>query len=92
MCAGDTLTLNASTQNGNYTWELNGAVIPGEALGQLLTKAPGGQYIATVTVPGCGTYQGYGEYHLFHISLHLLFPWVRIHYYVRKKYFRLQPV
>ena len=57
MCAGDTLTLNASTQNGNYTWELNGAIIPGEVLGQLLTKAPGGQYIATVTVPGCGTYK-----------------------------------
>ena len=57
MCAGDTLTLNASTQNGNYTWELNGALIPGETLGQLLTQAPGGQYIATVTVPGCGTFK-----------------------------------
>lgn len=57
MCAGETLTLNASTQNGNYTWELNGAVIPGESLGQLVTQAPGGQYIAVVTVPGCGTYR-----------------------------------
>lgn len=57
MCAGDTLTLNAATQNGNYTWKLNGTVIPGEVLGQLLTKAPGGQYIAIVTVPGCGTFQ-----------------------------------
>lgn len=57
MCAGDTLTLNAATQNGNYRWELNGTVIAGEDQGQLLTKAPGGQYIATVTVPGCGTYR-----------------------------------
>jgi len=57
MCAGDTLTLNAATQNGNYSWELNGSVITGETNGQLLTQAPGGQYIATVTVPGCGTYK-----------------------------------
>jgi gliding motility-associated-like protein len=57
MCAGDTLTLNAATQNGNYTWELNGAVIAGANDGQLLTQAPGGQYIAVVTVPGCGIYR-----------------------------------
>jgi len=57
MCAGETLTLNAATQNGNYIWKLNGAVIPGESLGQLVTQAPGGQYIAMVTVPGCGDYQ-----------------------------------
>lgn len=57
MCAGDTLTLNASTQNGNYSWELNGSVIPGANGGQLLTQAPGGQYTATVSVPGCGTFR-----------------------------------
>jgi gliding motility-associated-like protein len=57
ICAGDTLTLNAATQNGNYTWELNGSLIPGATGGQLLTQAPGGQYIATATVPGCGTYK-----------------------------------
>jgi gliding motility-associated-like protein len=57
ICAGDTLTLNASTQNGNYSWELNGVLIPGATSGQLLTQALGGQYIATVTVPGCGTYK-----------------------------------
>jgi gliding motility-associated-like protein len=57
MCAGETLMLNAATQNGNYVWELNGAVIPGENLGQLVTQSPGGQYIAVVTVPGCGTFQ-----------------------------------
>ena len=57
MCAGETLTLNAATQNGNYTWELNGAVLAGDTLGQLITQAPGGQYIAVVTVPGCGTFK-----------------------------------
>jgi gliding motility-associated-like protein len=57
MCAGDTLTLNAATQNGNYTWILNGTVITGATEGQLLTQAPGGQYIATVSVPGCGTFK-----------------------------------
>lgn len=56
LCAGEVLSLNAATQNGNYTWELNGAVIPGETLGQLTTQAPGGQYIAAVNVPGCGNF------------------------------------
>ena len=56
MCAGETLTLNASTQNGNYSWKLNGVLIPGETKGQLLTQAPGGEYIAKVSVPGCGTF------------------------------------
>jgi gliding motility-associated-like protein len=57
MCAGEILTLNAATQNGNYTWELNGVVIPGATDGQLLTQAPGGLYTAIVTVPGCGTFR-----------------------------------
>jgi gliding motility-associated-like protein len=57
MCAGEIVTLNAATQNGNYTWELNGVVIPGETKGQLLTLAPGGEYTAIVTVPGCGTFR-----------------------------------
>jgi len=57
LCGGEILTLNAATQNGNYTWELNGAVIPGQTLGQLVTQSPGGQYIAIVTVPGCGTFK-----------------------------------
>jgi gliding motility-associated-like protein len=57
LCAGEILTLNAASQNGNYTWELNGSVIPGENLAQLVTQAPGGQYIAVVTVPGCGTFR-----------------------------------
>jgi gliding motility-associated-like protein len=57
MCAGETLTLNAATQNGNYTWELNGTVLAGDTLGQLITQAPGGQYMAVVSVPGCGTFK-----------------------------------
>ena len=57
MCAGEVLTLNASTQNGNYVWELNGSVIPGQTEGQLVTVAPGGQYIASVSVPGCGSFK-----------------------------------
>jgi len=57
MCAGEILTLNASTQNGNYSWELNGTLIPGATDGQLVTTAPGGQYTAIVTVPGCGTFR-----------------------------------
>ena len=56
MCAGDTLSLNASSQNGNYSWFLNGSVITGANQGQLQTQAPGGQYIAVVSVPGCGTF------------------------------------
>lgn len=57
ICTGDSLSLNAATQNGNYIWELNGIVIPGETKGQLQTRIPGGQYIAIVTVPGCGTFR-----------------------------------
>ncbi len=57
MCAGETLTLDAATQNGNYSWELNGVAIPGATDGQLLTTAPGGQYTAIVTVPGCGMFR-----------------------------------
>ena len=57
MCAGDSLSLNAATQNGNYTWELNGVVLAGETKGQLQTRPPGGQYLAVVSVPGCGTFR-----------------------------------
>ncbi len=49
MCAGrNTDTLNAATQNGNYTWELNGTILGRRhSEGQLLTQAPGGQYLAS---------------------------------------------
>jgi gliding motility-associated-like protein len=55
LCAGEILTLNASTQNGNYSWTLNGSALP-DTTGQLPVVAPGGQYIARVTVPGCGVF------------------------------------
>lgn len=56
LCAGEVLTLNAASQNAIYTWKLNGAVLPNDTLAQLQTQAPGGEYIATVNVPGCGIY------------------------------------
>ena len=56
LCAGEVLTLNATSQNGNYIWKLNGSVLPNDTLGQLPVIAPGGQYIVSVAVPGCGTY------------------------------------
>jgi gliding motility-associated-like protein len=55
LCANEILTLNATSQNGNYTWRLNGALLP-DTTGQLPVKDPGGQYIVVVTVPGCGTF------------------------------------
>jgi len=55
LCAGEILTLNAISQNGKYTWKLNGTILS-DTLGQLPVVAPGGQYIAIVTVPGCGTF------------------------------------
>jgi gliding motility-associated-like protein len=56
LCSGEVLTLNAATQNGNYAWLLNGTPIPGGNQGQQATTSPGGEYIAVVTVPGCGTF------------------------------------
>jgi gliding motility-associated-like protein len=56
LCAGETLTLNAASQNGVYAWKLNGSLIPADTLAQAVTTAPGGEYIALVTVPGCGSY------------------------------------
>ncbi len=55
LCAGEILTLNASSQNGSYAWTLNGATLP-DTTGQLPVTAPGGTYIAHVTVPGCGLF------------------------------------
>jgi len=55
LCAGEVLTLNASSQNGSYVWTLNGAVLP-DTLGQMPVSAPGGKYVAVVTVPGCGVF------------------------------------
>ncbi|HEY4061237.1 MAG TPA: gliding motility-associated C-terminal domain-containing protein [Puia sp.] len=55
MCDSANLVLNAASQNGTYTWILNGSTLPFTG-DQLLTHYPGGTYIAVVTVPGCGVY------------------------------------
>lgn len=55
MCDSDNLVLNASTQNGIYTWSLNGTPLANNT-GQLETFYPGGSYTVSVNVPGCGIY------------------------------------
>ncbi len=55
MCDSSNLLLNAASQNGSYTWYLNGAMLPFTG-DQLLTHYPGGTYVASVSVPGCGSY------------------------------------
>lgn len=56
MCDSANLLLNVATQNGQYTWLLDGNPLP-YTDGQLLTHYPGGTYVAIVNVPGCGVYQ-----------------------------------
>ena len=56
MCDSSNLLLNAASQNGLYTWMLNGSTLPFTG-DQLLTQYPGGTYVAIVTVPGCGVYK-----------------------------------
>jgi len=56
LCSGEILELDATTQNGHYAWTLNGAALPSQE-GQLPVVDPGGTYVATVTVPGCGVYK-----------------------------------
>jgi len=56
MCDSANLQLNAASQNGTYTWLLNGATLP-ETSGQIYTHAPGGTYVSVVTVPGCGIFR-----------------------------------
>ncbi|MDP4258824.1 MAG: gliding motility-associated C-terminal domain-containing protein [Bacteroidota bacterium] len=56
LCDGENLELNAATQNGQYAWFLNGAVLPFQQA-QLPVQSPGGTYVAVVTVPGCGVYK-----------------------------------
>jgi gliding motility-associated-like protein len=53
MCDSANLLLNATTQNGHYTWLLNGSPLSFTG-GQLLTQYPGGTYEAIDSVPGCG--------------------------------------
>lgn len=56
MCDSANLMLNAASQNGQYTWILNGITLPFTG-DQLITHYPGGRYVAIVNVPGCGTYR-----------------------------------
>ncbi|MBS1662310.1 MAG: gliding motility-associated C-terminal domain-containing protein, partial [Bacteroidetes bacterium] len=56
MCDSANLQLNAASQNGSYLWLLDGVPLP-ETSGQIVTHYPGGQYVAIVIVPGCGTYR-----------------------------------
>jgi gliding motility-associated-like protein len=56
MCDSANLMLNAASQNGQYTWILNGSILPFTG-DQLITHYPGGKYIAIVDVPGCGIYR-----------------------------------
>jgi gliding motility-associated-like protein len=56
MCDSSNLLLNAATQNGHYTWILNGSTLAFDG-GQLLTQYPGGTYEAIDSVPGCGVYR-----------------------------------
>jgi gliding motility-associated-like protein len=55
MCDSSNLLLNAASQNGQYTWLLDGNTLPFTG-DQLLTHYPGGKYVAIVKVPGCGVY------------------------------------
>jgi len=56
LCNNEQLTLDATTQNGQYTWLLDGNPLP-DNKGQLPVIAPGGTYVAIVGVPGCGVYR-----------------------------------
>ncbi|MBS1668277.1 MAG: gliding motility-associated C-terminal domain-containing protein [Bacteroidetes bacterium] len=56
MCDSSNLTLDASTQNGYYTWMLNGNILPTNK-GQIVTEYPGGTYVAIDSVPGCGIFK-----------------------------------
>lgn len=55
MCAGEQLTLNASSENATYQWLLNGTDL-NFSQSQLPVTAPGGEYIVNVNVAGCGAY------------------------------------
>ncbi len=55
LCQGEQLTLSAASENANYQWLLNGALLS-ETQSQLAVAAPGGQYIANIDVGGCGAY------------------------------------
>ncbi|MGF2412114.1 T9SS type B sorting domain-containing protein [Ferruginibacter sp.] len=55
LCQGERLSLNATSENANYQWLLNGTVLQ-ETQSQIAVVAPGGQYIVNIAVAGCGAY------------------------------------
>ena len=55
LCAGEQVTLNASSENSTYQWLLNGTIL-NFSQSQLPVVAPGGQYIVNVNASGCGSY------------------------------------
>lgn len=56
MCDSANLVLDATTENGFYTWSLDGTVLTDTA-GQFQTHYPGGEYAVTDSVPGCGIFK-----------------------------------
>jgi gliding motility-associated-like protein len=55
LCKSEVLTLTATNQNARYVWKLNGNTLPFQE-SQLPVTAPGGEYIVTIDVLGCGVY------------------------------------
>lgn len=55
MCAGEQLSLDASSENATYQWFLNGNNL-NYTQSQLPVTAPGGKYLVNINVAGCGTY------------------------------------
>lgn len=55
LCTNENLTLDATAQNGQYSWYLNGTQLNNNKSQQPVTD-PGGQYVVVVNVPGCGVY------------------------------------
>jgi gliding motility-associated-like protein len=55
MCQGERITLDASSENATYQWQLNGTVVANNQA-QMPVISPGGQYIVRIDVAGCGVY------------------------------------
>lgn len=55
LCQGERLTLSAASENATYQWYLNGSLLS-ETQSQIPVIAPGGVYVATIDVAGCGIY------------------------------------
>jgi gliding motility-associated-like protein len=55
LCQGEKVSLDATSENANYQWLLNGVLLAATQ-SQLPVIAPGGQYIVNINVAGCGAY------------------------------------